>query len=85
MLKTFLAAGMVVAGLGLASCSTQDMLAKKDDADCRAKGFEVGSAPYADCRAAIDKERADTQARAFARTHVTCIPGTPGVNITTCR
>lgn len=69
---------VIAAGLGLAACSPQQMVADKDDRDCRAKGFEAGSVAYVDCRTAIDKQRAETQARAYNEPHYRCPPRTNG-------
>ena len=65
--------------LGLTACSTEQLLAQHDDQACRAKGLEVGTTGYVDCRAAMDKQRADNQTdqRPLKLRYV---PGTPGVS-----
>jgi hypothetical protein len=55
---------VVVAALELAACSASQLMAQRDDQTCRAKGLEVGSVGYTDCRAALDKERDDRTAHA---------------------
>ena len=47
----------------LTSRGGEQMLADHDDHACKAQGLEVGSVGYADCRAALDKQRADAQTR----------------------
>jgi hypothetical protein len=54
----------VVASLGLTACSASQMQSQNDDQACHAKGYDMGTAAYADCRAALDKQRTAAEASA---------------------
>ena len=67
----------VAACVGLAACSTPQQIAERDDKDCQAKGNNVGTPGYVDCRAGLEKERLEDRAlNQSARMRF--IPGTPG-------
>ena len=68
----------VAACVALTACSTSQLVAERDDQNCRAKGNTVGTASYIDCRAVLEKQRFAEQNRERpVRIHY--LPGGPGV------
>ena len=73
---------VVAACAGLTACAAPEEIAARDaaqdDKDCLAKGNQVGTPGYVDCRAALEERRAERQQQdRTLKLHP--IPGMPGV------